>query len=267
MSDEQNKEQSGAAQPGAQSGPHPGAQSGARSSSHSGSQTATVIKKYANRRLYNTSTSTYVTLEDLAQMVRGGQDFVVYDAKTGEEITRSVLTQIIFEEENKGSQNLLPVNFLRQLIRFYGDAMQGVVPSYLDMSIESLMKEQDKIRQQMTDAVSGGLGGPLGGALGGGALGGDAMRGAFSGDAMKVMEDMTRRNMVMFQEAMRAFNPFATARTGMGKMGEPPSKPQAASPASPQTDKRADHRNDDLQQLRKQMSEMQDKLNAMTKPE
>src|SRR5439155_18414090 len=96
------------------------------------------IKKYANRRLYNTGTSTYVTLEDLASMVKGGEDFVVYDAKSGEDITRSVLAQIIFEQENKEGQNLLPINFLRQLIRFYGDSMQMLVPRYLEISLESL---------------------------------------------------------------------------------------------------------------------------------
>ena len=100
----------------------------------------TIIKKYANRRLYNTGTSTYVTLEDLAVMVKGEEDFVVYDAKSGEDITRSVLTQIIFEQEGKG-QNLLPVTFLRQLIRFYGDSMQGLVPSFLEYSMTSLTKE------------------------------------------------------------------------------------------------------------------------------
>ena len=111
---------------------------------------ATVIKKYANRRLYNTATSTYVTLEDLAKMVKEGTDFIVYDAKSGDDITRSVLTQIIFEEENKGDNNLLPINFLRQLIRFYGDSMQGMVPGYLEFSLGNLMKEQDKVRKQMT---------------------------------------------------------------------------------------------------------------------
>src|SRR6195952_1206782 len=99
------------------------------------------IKKYANRRLYNTGTSTYVTLEDLASMVKSGEDFVVYDAKTNEDITRSVLTQIIFEQENKeGTQNLLPINFLRQLIGFYGGAMQKFVPSYLEVSMESFTR-------------------------------------------------------------------------------------------------------------------------------
>jgi polyhydroxyalkanoate synthesis repressor PhaR len=119
------------------------------------SRNATVIKKYANRRLYNTATSTYVTLEDLARMVKEGADFIVYDAKSGEDITRSVLTQIIFEEENKGDNNLLPINFLRQLIRFYGDSMQGVVPGYLEFSLGNLMKEQDKVRKQMMDAFGG----------------------------------------------------------------------------------------------------------------
>ena len=112
----------------------------------------TVIKKYANRRLYHTGTSTYVTLEDLAGMVRNGEDFVVYDAKSGEDITRSVLTQIIFEQENKEGQNLLPVTFLRQLIRFYGDSLQALVPSYLEFSMENLSREQQKLREQMAQA-------------------------------------------------------------------------------------------------------------------
>src|SRR5262245_64071796 len=120
------------------------------------------IKKYANRRLYNTGTSTYVTLEDLATMVKNGEDFAVYDAKTGEDITRSVLAQIIFEQENKeGAQNLLPINFLRQLIRFYGDSMQMLVPRFLEASIESLTREQEKFRQQMTQAFGMGSFGPL----------------------------------------------------------------------------------------------------------
>ena len=115
----------------------------------------TTIKKYANRRLYNTGTSTYVTLEDLAAMVKEGEDFLVYDAKTGDDITRSVLAQIIFEQENKAGQNLLPTTFLRQLIRFYGDSMQMVVPKYLEQSIDTLTREQEKFRKQMTDTFSG----------------------------------------------------------------------------------------------------------------
>ena len=116
------------------------------------------IKKYANRRLYNTGTSAYVTLEDLADMVKKGEDFVVFDAKSGEDITRSVLTQIIFEQEGKGGQSLLPIAFLRQLIRFYGDSMQMLVPSYLEFSIDKLTSEQGKFR----DKVAGGFGARLG---------------------------------------------------------------------------------------------------------
>ena len=112
------------------------------------------IKKYANRRLYNTGTSTYVTLEDLAVMVKEGEDFVVFDAKTGEDITRSVLTQIIFEQENKGA-NLLPINFLRQVIRFYGDSMQLVVPRYLEASIDMFTRDQGKFRDGMSKAFGG----------------------------------------------------------------------------------------------------------------
>ena len=115
----------------------------------------TTIKKYANRRLYNTGTSTYVTLEDLASMVKDGEDFLVYDAKTGDDITRSVLAQIIFEQENKAGQNLLPTTFLRQLIRFYGDSMQMVVPKYLEQAIASLTQEQEKFRKQIATSLSG----------------------------------------------------------------------------------------------------------------
>ena len=141
------------------------------------------IKKYANRRLYNTGTSTYVTLEDLAGMVKTGEDFIVYDAKSGEDITRSVLTQIIFEQENKGGQNLLPITFLRQLIRFYGDSMQMLVPRYLEVSIESLTREQEKFRHQLSHAFGAGPFAPL--------------------------EDQVRRNMEMFERAFAMFMPFA----------------------------------------------------------
>jgi polyhydroxyalkanoate synthesis repressor PhaR len=146
------------------------------------------IKKYANRRLYNTGTSTYVTLEDLAGMVKSGEDFVVYDAKTGEEITRSVLTQIIFEQENKEGQNLLPIAFLRQLIRFYGDSMQMLVPRYLEVSIESLTREQEKFRQQLAQA--------------------------FGVGAFTSLEEQVRRNMEMFERAFTMFAPFARREGG-----------------------------------------------------
>ncbi len=150
----------------------------------------TVIKKYANRRLYHTGTSTYVTLEDLALMVRAGEDFQVYDAKSGEDITRSVLTQIIFEQENKQGQNLLPVTFLRQLIRFYGDSMQAMVPSYLEFSIENLAREQQKIRDQMAQA--------------------------FGPGAFTALDEQVRANMTFFQDAMRMFSPFNKAAAGEG---------------------------------------------------
>src|SRR5262249_46614209 len=165
-----------------------------------------VIKKYANRRLYNTGTSTYVTLEDLAAMVKKGEDFVVYDAKTSEDITRSVLTQIIFEQENKAGQNLLPAAFLRQLIRFYGDSMQMLVPRYLEVSIESLTREQEKFRQQMSQAFGAGPFAPL--------------------------EEQVRRNMEMFERAFSMFAPFARRETQTPephKAHEPPRPPEPES--------------------------------------
>jgi polyhydroxyalkanoate synthesis repressor PhaR len=152
----------------------------------------TVIKKYANRRLYHTGTSTYVTLEDLAVMVKKGEDFTVSDAKTGEDITRSVLTQIIFELESKeGQQTMLPVNFLRQLIGYYGDQMQGLVPSYLEHSMQVFSKEQQRFREQMAKAMSG--------------------------NVVGAMQDQAHANMEMFQKAFRLFNPFAAAQGGTAK--------------------------------------------------
>jgi polyhydroxyalkanoate synthesis repressor PhaR len=188
----------------------------------------TVIKKYANRRLYHTGTSTYVTLEDLAGMVRNGEDFAVYDAKSGEEITRSVLTQIIFEQENKeGAQNLLPVAFLRQLIRFYGDSMQALVPSYLEFSMENLAREQQKLREQMTKAF-----GPAA--------------------TFSVIEEQVRANMSFFSEAMKMFLPF-------GPKGEA-SKPNAVPPESPEKPGAGD-----LDALKRQMADMQAKLEALSR--
>jgi polyhydroxyalkanoate synthesis repressor PhaR len=161
------------------------------------SEEPVTIKKYANRRLYNTGTSTYVTLEDLAGMVKKGEDFVVYDAKTGEDITRSVLTQIIFEQENKEGQNLLPITFLRQLIRFYGNSMQMLVPRYLEVSIDQFAREQEKFREQMAHAFGvGGFG----------------------------IEEQVRRNMDIFQRAFAMFAPFARRETENGD-AEKPAKP------------------------------------------
>ena len=185
------------------------------------------IKKYANRRLYNTGTSSYVTLEDLATMVKAGQDFVVEDAKTGEDITRSVLAQIIFEQENKAGQNLLPINFLRQLIRFYGDSMQMLVPRYLEASIESFTREQEKFRQQMTQAFGGNAFGPL--------------------------EDQVRRNMEMFQRAFAMFTPFVKRET------------QAAADADKQRagGGGGGSGGDEIDDLKRQMEEMQKRLDRL----
>ena len=184
------------------------------------------IKKYANRRLYNTGTSTYVTLEDLAVMVKAGEDFVVEDAKTGEDITRSVLAQIIFEQEGKEGQNLLPIKFLRQLIRFYGDSMQTMVPRYLEMSIESLTREQEKFRQQMAQAFGGVGFGPI--------------------------EEQVRRNMEMFERAFAMFAPFAKRESGHAAESE---KPQRAAGVSG---------GGDIDELKRQMEEMQRRLERLS---
>src|SRR5277367_2587091 len=152
-------------------------------------QTVT-IKKYANRRLYNTATSSYVTLDDLAKMVKKGIEFNVYDAKTSEDITRSVLTQIIVEEEGKAGQNLLPISFLRQLIGFYGDNMQWLVPKYLEHSMQTLAKNQEQIRGYFQSAFGGMF--PFGSTL----------------------EEMGKQNLAMFERAMRLFSPFGATSDG-----------------------------------------------------
>jgi polyhydroxyalkanoate synthesis repressor PhaR len=186
----------------------------------------TTIKKYANRRLYNTGTSTYVTLEDLAAMVKEGEDFLVYDAKTGDDITRSVLAQIIFEQENKAGQNLLPTTFLRQLIRFYGDSMQMVVPRYLEQSIDTLTREQEKFRKQLTSTFSVGPFAPL--------------------------EEHVRRNMELFERTFSMFKPFVPPRTGSA---------DTELEKAPELEVEADNIDD----LRRQMKDMQDRLERMSK--
>ena len=189
-----------------------------------------IIKKYANRRLYNTGTSTYVTLEDLASMVKAGEDFVVYDAKTGEDITRSVLAQIIFEQENKEGQNLLPIKFLRQLIRFYGDSMQMLVPRYLEVSLESLTREQEKFRQQMAQA--------------------------FGGTPFGALEEQARRNMEMFERAFAMFAPFARRAGQAGTEAD-----KSAQPAGGGGD------GDEIDDLKRQMEEMQKRLDRLSQKE
>ena len=191
-----------------------------------------VIKKYANRRLYNTASSAYVTLDDLSQMVKDGNDFVVHDAKSGENITRQVLTQIIFEEEAKG-ENLLPIDFLRQLIRFYGDSMQAFVPSYLQFSMDHLTREHERLREEMV--------------------------GTPGVEMIKSMEDQARKNMAMFQDAMQLFNPFATmqnANSAAAGTADEAAKPEtkAEPDASPDTD---------LNELRNQIKTMQSQIEKL----
>lgn len=157
-----------------------------------------IIQKYANRRLYNKATSSYITLDDLAAMVREGVDFVVYDAKGGEDITRKVLTQIIFEEEGRG-QNLLPIQFLRQLIGFYGDRMQAFLPSFLELSLDSFIRQQARLRDQFAAVTPPGLG---------------------------AFDEQIRQNMALFDKAMKMFTPFAYR----GEEAAPP-PPKAAEPA------------------------------------
>lgn len=154
------------------------------------------IKKYANRRLYNTATSSYVTLEHLRDMVKAGVEFNVFDAKTNDDITRSVLAQIIFEEEGKQGQTMLPINFLRQLIKFYGDRLQAYVPSYLEMSMEGLSKNAESMRQGLAEA-----------------LGAKTLPG---------FEQMARHNMEIFQRAMKVFSPFNRFGQPMGSAEAPP---------------------------------------------
>ncbi|WP_312798566.1 polyhydroxyalkanoate synthesis repressor PhaR [Tianweitania sp.] len=190
------------------------------------------IKKYANRRLYNTGTSTYVTLEDLAEMVKRGEDFTVQDAKTGDDITHPVLTQIIFELENKNGQAMLPIAFLRQLIAFYGDQMQMIVPSFLEQSMLAFSKEQQLFRDQMNTLGKTPVN-PMN---------------VMAMPPMKAIEEQTRRNMEMFQNAMRMFSAFPAATT----------QPEPAEPSPKQAA-------DDLSELKDQIAAMQKKLDSLNR--
>lgn len=189
----------------------------------------TKIKKYANRRLYNTKTSSYVTLDHLAEMIKDDEDFMVVDAKTGEDLTRSVLTQIIVEQESKG-QNLLPIKFLRQIIGFYGDSLGGVLPRYLEQSMDAFSENENRMR--------------------------DAMQNAFKGFfPVEQFEDMAKQNMAMFDNAMKMMTPFASQAPGQG--GEPPAE-------SPREQK-AKSSASDVGDLKAQLDAMQSQLEGLIK--
>ena len=189
-----------------------------------GNKPAVRIKKYANRRLYNTATSSYVTLDYLAQMVREGQDFTVEDAKTGEDITRSVLTQIIVEEEAKG-QTMLPINFLRQLISLYGDNLQFLVPRYLEQSMEAFGKNQEQMRAYMKESFGG----------------------MFPFDRF---QEMSKQNIAFFEQAMKMWSPFRAGQPG----GAPEATPSAAKP---------ELKSNDLDDLKSQMQALQKQLESL----
>ncbi len=167
-----------------------------------GAKEPIVVKKYANRRLYNTATSSYVTLEDLAKMIKAGGDFVVYDAKTGEDITRSVLTQIIVEQEQKG-QNLLPISFLRQLIGFYGDSMQFLVPGYLEQAMIAFTGNQEQMR--------------------------NSLRATFGIFPFGQFEEMGKQNIALFERALKMLSPYA--RDAQPAASETPQRGGATSEA------------------------------------
>jgi len=198
---------------------------------------AVVIKKYANRRLYNTETSTYVTLEDLAKMVRGDRDFVVYDAKNGDDLTHAVLTQIIVEQESReGGQALLPIPFLRQLIRFYDDSIARMVPSYLQFSLEHLVKEQSRFREQFASAFSN------------------------PAAAFEFYQAQARQNMAMFEQAMSMWASFGTAASG----GPPRADAKAADASQQRAAPAAGEGRDELNELKSQLSAMQQKIEKLS---
>lgn len=197
-----------------------------------GGQDRIVIKKYANRRLYDTSASAYVTLEHLSELTRQGKEFIVQDAKSGEDLTRAVLAQIIFEQENK-KEGVLPVSFLRQLIQFYGDNFQTMLPAYLELSMKTFNQQQDKWREYMNTAVGE--------------------------DKAKAFEEQIRKNMAMFEDTMKFFTPFVPGATGVpGMPGMPGVAPRGdevpKAPSTPPTGV------DAIRALQQQMLDMQKQL-------
>jgi polyhydroxyalkanoate synthesis repressor PhaR len=201
-----------------------------------------VIKKYANRRLYNTETSTYVTLEDLANMVRADKDFVVYDAKSGDDLTHTVLTQIIVEQESRPGQTLLPIPFLRQLIRFYDDSIGRLVPTYLQFSLENLVKEQEKFRTLFANAFTN------------------------PAAAFELYHEQTRKNMQMFEQAMSMWTNFgAAAQSRKPGAPEPMREAPLGRAAAAADAQRPDLARDELNTLKVQLADMQQKLERLTR--
>ena len=197
-----------------------------RSTSKDAGNKVAVVKKYANRRLYNTATSSYVTLDDLSKMVRAGEHFVVYDAKNGDDLTRSILTQIILEEDGKG-RNLLPINFLRQVISFYDDSLRAFLPRYLELSMENFARNQEQIRRYIE-----------------GTLGRFFPMGPF--------EDMARQNMVMLQRAATMFNPLP----GASENGEVSAPTASETDRDANTSRQIRDLNEKIEDLQKQISEL-----------
>jgi len=198
-------------------------------STKDGEQKVAVVKKYANRRLYNTGSSSYVTLDDLSRMVRQGKHFVVHDAKSGEDLTRSILTQIILEEDGKG-RNLLPISFLRQVISFYDDSLRAFLPRYLELSMENFSGNQEQIRRYIEGTL-----------------------GRFF--PMNQFEDMARQNMALFQRAASLLNPTATGES------EPPAASESVAASEPA--KEADGTASQIKELNARIEALQEQLGAL----
>lgn len=199
-----------------------------------------IIKKYANRRLYNTESSTYVTLEDLAQMVRADRDFVVYDAKSGDDLTHAVLTQIIVEEEGRaGGQTLLPIPFLRQLIRFYDDSMGNLVPGYLQFSLETLTREQDAYRKKIADA--------------------------WGTTGLEAYQEHARNNLQIFEQAIAMWSPFQATAAGGGEATAEPAKNEApGSDEEPAKDAQAKTPANEIDALKAELEAMQRRIEKLS---
>lgn len=194
-----------------------------------GQDEPTIIKKYANRRLYDTGRSSYVTLDDLAEMIRDGYDFVVYDAKSGEDITHSVLSQIVLEKETtNGGPSLLPEGFMRKLIGFYGDKMQGLVPNYLESTLDLFVKNQEQMREQINKSLEGMT----------------SMQGMFQ---IPGMEELGRQNRAMIERTMKMFTPLGMPGLG-GTSGE---------------NREESEKEQKIRALKQNIAEMQKELNRM----